>query len=108
MHERVSVVTRKGQITIPAGFRRALGLKEGDKVALSLEAGEVRLTRSESVVTRTAGIFKTDEPAKSAIFLRHLLGDDPQQSPRASAYFQAIDQGLRTARISDIVIFELV
>jgi predicted nucleic acid-binding protein len=42
------------------------------------------------------------------IFLRHLLGDDPTQSPRATAYFRAIDQGLRRARISDIVVFEVV
>lgn len=70
MHERVSIVTRKGQITIPAEFRKALGLKEGDKVALSLEEGEVRLAPRENVVTRTAGIFKTDEPAKSAEELR--------------------------------------
>ena len=34
MNERFSVVTRKGQITIPADFRKALGLKEGDKVYL--------------------------------------------------------------------------
>lgn len=72
MQDRVSVVTRKGQITIPAEFRKALGLKEGDKVALSLEEGQVRLAPSESVVTRTAGIFKTDEPAKSAEELRVL------------------------------------
>lgn len=72
MQARVSVVTRKGQITIPAEFRKALGLKEGDKVALSLEEGQVRLAPSESVVTRTAGIFKTDEPAKSADELRVL------------------------------------
>ena len=72
MHERLSVVTRKGQITIPAEFRRALGLKEGDKVALSLQEGEVRLSRSESVVEKTAGIFKTDEPPKSAEELRVL------------------------------------
>ncbi len=70
MQERVSVVTRKGQITIPAEFRKALGLKEGDKVALSLEEGEVRLAPSESVAARTAGVFKTDEPAKSAEELR--------------------------------------
>ena len=70
MQERLSVVTRKGQITIPAEFRRALGLKVGDKVALSLEAGEVRIARSESVVARTAGIFKTDEPPKNAEELR--------------------------------------
>jgi AbrB family looped-hinge helix DNA binding protein len=72
MQERVSVVTRKGQITIPAEFRKALGLKEGDKVALSLEEDKVRLSPSESVVTRTAGVFKTDEPAKTAEELRVL------------------------------------
>jgi predicted nucleic acid-binding protein len=42
------------------------------------------------------------------IFLRHLLGDDPAQSERATAYFQAIEQGLSKARISDIVVFEVV
>jgi|SRR3954469_18734676 len=42
------------------------------------------------------------------IFLRHFLGDDPQHSPRATAYIQAIEQGQRHARISDIVIFEIV
>ena len=72
MSERLSVVTRKGQITIPAEFRRALGLKEGDKVALSLQEGEVRLSPTESVVRRTAGIFKTNAPAKSAEELRVL------------------------------------
>ncbi len=75
MHERASVVTRKGQITIPAEFRKALGLKEGDKVALSLEEGEVRLSPSESVVARTAGVFKTNEPAKTAEELRVLAED---------------------------------
>jgi|SRR5215204_3978569 len=42
------------------------------------------------------------------IFLRHLLGDDPAQSPRATAYVRAIDQGRSRARISDIVVFEVV
>src|SRR5215204_6466901 len=42
------------------------------------------------------------------IFLRHLLGDDPAQSPRATAYIRAIDQGRSRARISDIVVFEVV
>ena len=42
------------------------------------------------------------------IFLRHLLGDEPQQSPRATAYFEAIDEGRAQAHISDIVIFEVV
>jgi AbrB family looped-hinge helix DNA binding protein len=65
MNERFSVVTRKGQITIPADFRRALGLKEGDKVALSLEQGEVKLSRTGSVVAATAGALKSDMPPLS-------------------------------------------
>lgn len=36
MKELLTVVTRKGQITIPAEIRRSLGIMEGDKVALSL------------------------------------------------------------------------
>ena len=42
------------------------------------------------------------------IFLRHLLGDEPVQSPRATAYFRALQEGRRRARISDIVIFAVV
>ena len=37
MKELLSVVTRKGQITLPVAIRRSLGIREGDKVALSLD-----------------------------------------------------------------------
>ncbi len=43
MKEHLSVVTRKGQITIPAEIRRALDLKEGDTVAWRQDGDEVRL-----------------------------------------------------------------
>jgi uncharacterized protein len=52
--------------------------------------------------------MRSEQFLDTNIFLRHLLGDDPAQSPSATAYFQAIEQGLRTARISDIVVFEVV
>jgi AbrB family looped-hinge helix DNA binding protein len=58
MEEQVSVVTRKGQITIPAEIRRRLGIKQGDKVALRLEDDQVHLSRVENVVDRTAGSLK--------------------------------------------------
>src|SRR5947209_20220367 len=40
----LSVITRKGQITLPADIRRSLGLKEGDTIAFRVEDGEVRLS----------------------------------------------------------------
>jgi antitoxin PrlF len=66
MQEHLTVVTRKGQVTIPVEIRRKLGLKEGDKVAFAMEADRVLLTRSDSVVTRTAGALKSEAPLLSA------------------------------------------
>ena len=52
-----TVITRKGQVTIPAEIRRSLGLKQGDRVEFIHENGKVRLEPIGSVVERTAGIF---------------------------------------------------
>lgn len=40
MGEHITVVTRKGQITLPADIRRLLGVKVGDKMVVSLTASE--------------------------------------------------------------------
>jgi AbrB family looped-hinge helix DNA binding protein len=38
-----TVVTRKGQITIPAPIREALGIKEGDTISVAMEGARVNL-----------------------------------------------------------------
>lgn len=70
MNRRLSVVTRKGQITLPVDFRRALKLKEGDKVAVSLEGGRMSVSPYGSVTSRTAGLLRGDGPVLSAEELR--------------------------------------
>jgi|SRR5215204_6403794 len=65
MKEHRSVMTRKGQITIPAEIRRALNIKEGDKVAITLDKNEVKVSRTGSVVEATAGALKSAMPALS-------------------------------------------
>lgn len=52
------MVTRKGQMTIPAPVRKALGLKRGDKVAVVVDKAQARFVRADSPVKRTAGVFK--------------------------------------------------
>jgi AbrB family looped-hinge helix DNA binding protein len=49
-------------VTIPAELRKALGLREGDRVTFRLAEEEVRITRSESVTVRTAGMFRSKGP----------------------------------------------
>ncbi|MGH2458354.1 MAG: AbrB/MazE/SpoVT family DNA-binding domain-containing protein [Chloroflexota bacterium] len=70
MRELSTVVTRKGQITVPIEIRDALGLRQGDRVTLVLEEGQVRLRKTRSVVDRTAGVLKQDEMPLPAEELR--------------------------------------
>lgn len=62
MKTPVSVITRKGQVTIPIEIRRALALEEGDKITFEMDGTHVRLARSEGVVTRTAGALRSKAP----------------------------------------------
>ena len=59
----VSTVTRKGQVTLPVEIRRALGIKQGDKIAFEVDGqGVARLARQDTFTARTAGIVKTNRP----------------------------------------------
>jgi uncharacterized protein len=42
------------------------------------------------------------------VFLRHIVGDHPDQSPRATAFFERIERGEVRVRVADTVIFETV
>ena len=48
MHESLSSVSPKGQVTLPIVFRRALGIKTRDKVKIRLEHGKIEITRAPS------------------------------------------------------------
>ena len=59
MKEYVTVMTRKGQITVPAEVRRAMGVSVGDRIAVRVDdSGEVQIAPAESWTARTAGIFR--------------------------------------------------
>jgi AbrB family looped-hinge helix DNA binding protein len=62
-HQEITQVTRKGQVTVPVAIRKALGLKEGDKVAFTLaQTGKPQVTLQPvpSATERTFGILASD------------------------------------------------
>lgn len=65
-----TMITRKGQVTIPAEYRQALGLRQGDRMDVALDGDAVRLVRAGSVAARTAGILAGPGPVLSAKALR--------------------------------------
>lgn len=67
--ELLTVVTKKGQVTVPAEVRKALDLRQGDQVAFELPehaAGAVSMRRVGSVVERTAGALRSPGPPLDA------------------------------------------
>lgn len=88
-----SVITRKGQVTIPADIRRALGLEEGDTVAWEQEDGVIKLVPARYTLESAFGSVKPrqrpedfDEltrrakAAKAAKTVAGLIeGDDPER-----------------------------
>jgi AbrB family looped-hinge helix DNA binding protein len=56
--EYVSSVTSKGQVTIPASIRKALGLKPRDKVSFRIEDRTVRIVAAPSSVLESYGSVK--------------------------------------------------
>ena len=58
MRKFTSTVTQRGQVTLPAEVRRALGVKHRDKVAFTIEDGEVRLAPASFSLESVYGSVK--------------------------------------------------
>lgn len=52
--------------------------------------------------------MKPESLLDTNVVLRHVLNDNPDHSPRATALIAAIQQGERIVRLADTVIFETV
>ena len=51
-------ISKKGQIVIPKEMREALGVKEGEELLVTFEAGRVFLTRPQEYARTTRGLLK--------------------------------------------------
>ena len=51
-----------GRLVIPAGYRKALGLKPGDDVVLFLEEGEIRIVTARQAIQRAQALVRRYVP----------------------------------------------
>jgi len=76
--EVLTVVTRKGQITVPVSIRKALKIRQGDKLALSLKSdasGEVTIRAVKSVADATYGVAASSGQAANVADWRDEFGE---------------------------------
>ncbi|MFN8481512.1 MAG: AbrB/MazE/SpoVT family DNA-binding domain-containing protein [Anaerolineae bacterium] len=89
MKELLTVVTRKGQITLPAEIRQRLGIKEGDKIAVSVDEAEptqaiVRPVRS--VAEMTYGAVAPLKRPEDFIALREAFENETAEDAEAETH----------------------
>ncbi|MBI2955553.1 MAG: AbrB/MazE/SpoVT family DNA-binding domain-containing protein [Chloroflexi bacterium] len=87
MKEFYTVVTRKGQITVPAEIRRTLKLKQGDKVGLSIRKADkdkiqVTLRSVQSVAELTFGSVTPRKRPEDFEELRRMFEEDLAEEAR--------------------------
>ena len=56
--EIVTTMTQKGQVTIPVEIRNLLGLKAKDKIAFSIDEGNIRLAPAKYTLETVYGVVK--------------------------------------------------
>jgi AbrB family looped-hinge helix DNA binding protein len=83
-----SVVTRKGQVTIPVEIRRQLNIKEGDRMNFFRDGDQIRIAPVGDVVAQTAGALG-----------RYRQGPAPTIAELKEAFEQAIAEDV-VARMS--------
>jgi AbrB family looped-hinge helix DNA binding protein len=77
-----TTVTSKGQITLPAEYRRALGIETGDKISVFLEGNSLRVRKRGNYADLTAGalreyaIFPPPSAKELREFAEQAMADD--------------------------------
>jgi AbrB family looped-hinge helix DNA binding protein len=77
-----ATLTRKGQVTIPASVRAALGLETGDRVAfVEIAAGRFEVIASTRPVTALKGMFGA---ARRRVSIEDLIARPPMEGDELS------------------------
>jgi AbrB family looped-hinge helix DNA binding protein len=66
-NESLTHINENGRVVIPAAFRRALGLRSGDKIVLRIENNELRITTLRQRLAKAQEIVRRHVPATESL-----------------------------------------
>jgi len=53
-----TIIREGGRLVIPAAYRKALGIKPGDEVLMTLEDGEIRVVSTRQAIARAQTLLR--------------------------------------------------
>ena len=77
-----TIIREGGRLVIPAAYRKALGLKPGDEVLLTLEDGEIRVVSTRQAIARAQTLLRHYIP-KGRSLSEELIKERREEAARA-------------------------
>lgn len=77
-----TTIREGGRLVIPAAYRKALGLKPGDEVLLTLEDGEIRVVSTRQAIARAQTLLHRYIP-KGRSLSEELIKERREEAARA-------------------------
>ncbi|OGO32659.1 MAG: AbrB family transcriptional regulator [Chloroflexi bacterium RBG_16_56_11] len=77
-----TTIREGGRLVIPAAYRKALGLKPGDEVLLTLEEGEIRVVSTRQAIARAQTLLRRYVP-KGRSLSEELIKERREEAVRA-------------------------
>ena len=77
-----TTIREGGRLVIPAAYRKALGLKPGDEVLLTLEEGEIRVVSTRQAIARAQTLLRRYVP-KGRSLSEELIKERREETVRA-------------------------
>ncbi len=77
-----TTIREGGRLVIPAAYRKALGLKPGDEVLLTLEDGEIRVVSTRQAIARAQTLLRRYVP-KGRSLSEELIKERREEAARA-------------------------
>jgi AbrB family looped-hinge helix DNA binding protein len=77
-----TTIREGGRLVIPAAYRKALGLKPGDEVLLTLEDGEIRVVSTRQAIARAQTLIRRYIP-KGRSLSEELIKKRREEAARA-------------------------
>ncbi len=77
-----TTIREGGRLVIPAAYRKALGLKPGDEVLLTLEDGEIRVVSTRQAIARAQTVLRRYVP-KGRSLSEELIKERREEAARA-------------------------
>lgn len=75
-------VSASGRLSLPAGFRKAVGLERGGNVVIALEGREMRIMTTAEAVARSQAIARRLFKGKSKVSVDDFIAERRREAER--------------------------